>query len=164
MDSREQSRRVGVSPAPVTPDNLNRTSYNYRTVARLKSGITLETAKAHLETIGARLASSLPDSNRNKSFVAIPLRDQLVGPVRTTLYLLMGAVALVLLIACTNVADLMLARATARSREIAVRAALGARRWHIVRPLLVESAVLALAGGGLIWAPRGSGTARTAWS
>jgi putative ABC transport system permease protein len=137
------------APAPVTPDNLNRTAYNYRTVARLKSGVTLETAEAHLETIGARLASSLPDSNRNKSFVAIPLRDQLVGPVRTTLYLLMGAVALVLLIACTNVADLMLARATARSREIAVRAALGARRWHIVRPLLVESAVLALAGGAL---------------
>jgi putative ABC transport system permease protein len=136
-------------PAPVTPDNLNRTAYNYRTVARLKSGVTLETAKAHLETIGARLAASSPDTNRNKSFVATPLRDQLVGPVRTTLYLLMGAVALVLLIACTNVADLMLARATARSREIAVRAALGAGRWHIVRPLLVESAVLALAGGAL---------------
>ena len=137
------------TPAPVTPDNLNRTAYNYRTVARLKSGVTLETAKAHLETIAARLAASSPDTNRNKSFVATPLRDQLVGPVRTTLYLLMGAVALVLLIACTNVADLMLARATARSREIAVRAALGAGRWHIVRPLLVESAVLALAGGAL---------------
>jgi len=137
------------APAPGTPENLNRTAYNYRTVARLKSGVTLETAKVHLETIAARLARSLPDSNRNKSFVAIPLRDQLVGPVRTTLYLLMGAVALVLLIACTNVADLMLARATARSREIAVRAALGARRWHIVRPLLAESAVLALAGGAL---------------
>jgi putative ABC transport system permease protein len=135
--------------APVTPENLNRTAYNYRTVARLKPGVSLETAKAHLETIGARLASSWPDSNRNKSFVAIPLRDQLVGPVRTTLYLLMGAVALVLLIACTNVADLMLARATARSREIAVRAALGAGRWNIIRPLLAESAVLASAGGAL---------------
>lgn len=136
-------------PAPVTPENLSRTAYNYRTVARLKSGVTLETAKVHLATIAARLANALQNSNRNKSFVAIPLRDQLVGPVRTTLYLLMGAVALVLLIACTNVADLMLARATARSREIAVRAALGARRWHIVRPLLAESAVLALAGGAL---------------
>jgi putative ABC transport system permease protein len=136
-------------PAPLTPENLNRTAYNYPTVAKLKSGIALETAKAHLDTIGARLAIALPSTNRNKSFTATPLRDQLVGPVRTTLYFLMGAVALVLLIACTNVADLMLARATARSREMAVRATLGASRWHIIRPLLMESAVLALAGGAL---------------
>jgi predicted permease len=135
--------------APATPENLNRTSYNYPTVAKLKIGVTLETAQTHLETIGARLRSAFPDSNRNKSFTAIPLRDQLVGPVRTTLYFLMGAVALVLLIACTNVADLMLARATARSREMAVRAALGAGRWHIIRPLLAESAILAIAGGAL---------------
>jgi putative ABC transport system permease protein len=147
------------APAPVTPSNLNRTAYNYPTVASLKPGVTLETAKAHLGTIAARLAAAMPDSNRDKSFVAIPLRDQLVGPVRTTLFLLMGAVALVLLIACTNVADLMLARATARSREIAVQAALGASRWHIVRPLLVESAVLAFAGGalGLLLANAGTG-------
>jgi putative ABC transport system permease protein len=135
--------------APATPENLNRTAYNYPTVAKLKPGITLDGANSHLETIGARLASALPDSNRNKSFVATSLRDQLVGPVRTTLYFLMGAVALVLLIACTNVADLMLARATARSREMAVRAALGAGRWHIVRPLLAESAVLAIAGAAI---------------
>ena len=146
-------------PAPLTPANLNRTAYNYPTVARLKPAVTVETAKAHLETIAARLAAAMPDSNGSKSFVAIPLRDQLVGPVRTTLFLLTGAVALVLLIACTNVADLMLARATARSREIAVRAALGARRWHIVRPLLMESAVLAVAGGalGLLLANVGTG-------
>ena len=144
--------------APITPENLNRTAYNYPTVARLKPGVTLDSAKAHLETIAARLAAATPDTNRDKSFVAIPLRDQLVGPVRTTLYLLMGAVALVLLIACTNVADLMLARATSRSRELAVRAALGAGRWHIIRPLLVESAVLALAGGasGLLLANIGT--------
>jgi predicted permease len=135
--------------APATPENLNRTAYNYPTVAKLKVGVTLESAKTHLETIGARLATSFPDSNRNKSFTVTPLRDQLVGPVRTTLYFLMGAVVLVLLIACTNVADLMLARATARSREMAVRAALGAGRWHIIRPLLAESAILAIAGGSL---------------
>ncbi len=135
--------------APPTPENLNRTAYNYPTVAKLKSGVTLEGARIHLETIGARVATSFPDSNRNKSFTVTPLRDQLVGPVRTTLYFLMGAVVLVLLIACTNVADLMLARATARSREMAVRAALGAGRWHIIRPLLAESAILAIAGGAL---------------
>ncbi|HYL74889.1 MAG TPA: ABC transporter permease [Bryobacteraceae bacterium] len=146
-------------PAPVKPDNLNRTSYNYRTVARLKRDVTLEAAEAALATIGTRLASAYPSSNRDKSFTAVPLRDQLVGPVRTMLYLLMGAVALVLLIACTNVADLMLARATARSREMSVRAALGAGRWQIVRPLLVESLVLALLGGalGLIFAYFGTG-------
>jgi predicted permease len=134
-------------PAPITPENLNRTAYNYRTVARLKRDVTLEAAEAALETIGTRLASAYPDTNRNKSFIAVPLRDQLVGPVRTMLYVLMGAVVLVLLIACTNVADLMLARATGRSREIAVRAALGAGRWHIIRPLLAESLILALIGG-----------------
>jgi putative ABC transport system permease protein len=144
--------------APATPENLNRTAYNYPSVAKLKAGVSLESAKTSLETIAARLANAFPDSNRNKSFTAIPLRDQLVGPVRTTLYFLMGAVALVLLIACTNVADLMLARATARSREMAVRAALGAGRWHIIRPLLAESAVLAIAGGafGLLLAQLGT--------
>ncbi len=144
-------------PAPWTPENLNRTAYNYPTVAKLKAGMTLIGANSHLETIGARLATSFPDSNGNKSFLAASLRDQLVGPVRTTLYFLMGSVGLVLLIACTNVADLMLARATARSREMAVRAALGAGRWHIVRPLLAESAVLAMAGAafGLLLAQVG---------
>ena len=144
--------------APATPENLNRTAYNYPTVAKLKPGMPLESAKADLETIGARLATAFPDSNRNKSFTVTPLRDRLVGPVRTTLYFLMGAVVLVLLIACTNVADLMLARATARSREMAVRAALGAGRWNIIRPLLAESAVLAIAGGafGLLLAQLGT--------
>ncbi len=136
-------------PEPVTPQNRNRTAYNYPVVAKLRSGVTLEGANSHLEAIGTRLSGAFPDSNRDKSFTANPLQDQLVGPVRSTLYFLMGAVALVLLIACTNVADLMLARAAARSREMAVRTALGAGRWNIIRPLAVESVVLALAGGAL---------------
>jgi predicted permease len=115
-----------------TPRDLNR---NYRVIAKLNPGVTLAAVATH--------------KNRDSFLVAIPLRDQLVGPVRSTLYFLMGAVVLVLLIACTNVANLLLARATARSRETAVRAALGARGWQIVRPLLAESAVLALAGGAL---------------
>lgn len=144
--------------APREPQNLNRTAFNYPTVAKLKPGVTLESAQARLETIGASLAASFPDSNRNRSFTAAPLRTQMVGPVRTTLYFLMGAVAVVLLIACTNVADLMLARATARSREMAVRAALGASRWHMIRPLAAESLVLALGGGllGLLIAQLGT--------
>jgi len=121
-------------PAPETSRNLSRTVYN-AVIGKLKPGITLAAANARLRIF--------------QGIVAIPLRDRLVGPVRGTLYFLMGAVALVLLIACTNVANLLLARATARSRETAVKAALGARRWHIIRPLLMESAVLALIGGAL---------------
>ncbi|HEY6392687.1 MAG TPA: ABC transporter permease [Bryobacteraceae bacterium] len=122
-------------PAPETPRNLSRTDHNYAVIGKLKPGVTLAAANARLQIF--------------QSIVAIPLRDRLVGPVRGTLYFLMGAVALVLLIACTNVANLLLARATARSRETAVKAALGARGWHIIRPLLMESAVLALTGGAL---------------
>ena len=145
-------------PTPLKPENLNRTAYNYHAIAKLRAGVTLDAAKAQLDTVGVRLATQFPDSNRNKSFVAVPLRDEIVGPVRTTLYFLMGAVALVLLIACTNVADLMLARATARAREIAVRAAIGAGRWQIIRPLLLESAALAVLGGAVGFALAEIGT------
>src|SRR5262245_23369796 len=131
------------------PEVLERTAYNYRTVAKLGDGVSVEAVNARLATLAAQLAAAYPNSNANKSFTASPLRDQLVAPVRTTLLVLMGAVGLVLLIACANVANLMLARATARSREMAVRAALGGTRWQIVRQLLAESLVLAFAAGVL---------------
>jgi predicted permease len=131
------------------PEILERTAYNNRVVAKLREGVSVDAANARLATLGLRLAVAYPNSNANKSFIVRPLREQLVAPVRTTLFVLMGAVGLVLLIACANVANLMLARGTARSRELSVLAALGAGRGRIARRLLAESLVLALAAGVL---------------
>ena len=135
--------------APFVPLNLNRTAFNYRAVAKLKTGVSMEQAQANLDGIAAQLAAAFPKSNAGKTFVAVPLREQLTGSVHSTLYLLLGAVLLVLLIACANVSNLLLARATVRTREIAVRAALGASRVAIVRMLVNESITLATFGGVL---------------
>jgi len=127
----------------------NRTAFNFQAVARLAPGVSLRQAQAEMTLLGTRLARAFPDSNRERTFSVVPLRDRLVAPVRSTLYLLLGAVLLVLVIACVNVANLLLARATTRSHEIALRAVLGAGRWRIIRQLVAESLLLAVIGGAL---------------
>ena len=136
-------------PEKSQPDNMNRSAHNYPTIARLKAGIPQATADAAMATLSRRISASFPETNSKKGLVAMPLQERMVGDTRSTIYLLLGAVGLLFLIACVNVANLLLARATARTREIALRAALGADRWRIVRQLTVESLLLGAIGGTL---------------
>src|SRR5215510_4920082 len=143
-----------ILPMPTGPGANERGRF-LSTVARLKDGVAVDHAAAELRTIHARLSDVEPEFNKNWSAEVLPLREQFFGNVRRPLWLMLGAVGLVLLIACANVANLLLSLASSREKEIAVRAALGARRSRIVRQLLTESLLLALLGSllglGLAW-------------
>ncbi|MBS0657129.1 MAG: ABC transporter permease [Verrucomicrobia bacterium] len=147
-----------VTPDGSKPWTEERGSHSSSVVGRLKPGVSAETASAELRSLAAGLAQQYPNSNTNFSARAVPLGDELVRDVRTALLVLFGSVGCVLLIACANVANLCLVRATGQRRELAIRAALGAGRRRLILEMLRESLVLAVLGGaaGLLLAHWGT--------
>jgi len=133
----------------IFPDTESRSGHNYRVVARLKPEVRLEQAQAQMTAIGTRLEQKYPDSNSGKNVAVTRMRDEMVSDVRLTLWIMLAAVGVVLLIACANLANMLLAKSVARTKEIAIRAALGAGRGRILRQLITESLLMGLLAGTL---------------
>jgi putative ABC transport system permease protein len=136
-------------PVAEAYDDSARDERHLRAIARLKPGVTIEQAQAEAGVIAQRLEQEHPLTNKNQGAYVVSITDEIVGGIRPTLWMVFGAVIFVLLVACANVANLLLARSTVRHKEITIRSAIGAGRAQLIRQLLTESLLLALVGGGL---------------
>jgi predicted permease len=164
LNERVSSFRDVYAPIRQWPNSAlrnRRAALGLHGIGRMKPGVTFEQAKADLQDVARNLAAAYPDANRGTTANILPLKKEMVGDIQPYLLVLLAAVAFVLLIACVNVANLLLARSTGRAREFAIRAALGAGQGRVIRQLLTESVLLALAGGtlGLLLASWGTAAA-----